>query len=146
LIGVVLLQKSEGGGLGVGGGGGGMSGLMTGRSTANLLTRTTAIIAAAFLATSLVLAIFAAHRERPRSILELPTSGSTAPAPAPAGQAPTGQPATGAPATGQPPAAPAPATGGTTTAPAGGAAPAGSATPPATPAPAPAQPQVPVGQ
>src|SRR5215470_20384692 len=95
LIGVVLLQKSEGGGLGVGGGGGGgMSGLMTGRSTANLLTRTTAIIAAAFLATSLLLAIFAAHRERPRSILEMPAPASTAPAPAPTGQAPTGKPAT----------------------------------------------------
>src|SRR2546429_977808 len=94
LIGVVLLQKSEGGGLGMGGGGGGgMSGLMTGRSTANLLTRTTAIIAAAFLVTSLVLAVFAAHRERPRSILDLPTSGSTAPAPA--GPAPAGAPAAG---------------------------------------------------
>jgi len=40
LIGVVLLQKSEGGALGMGGGG--MSGFMTGRSTSNLLTRTTA--------------------------------------------------------------------------------------------------------
>ena len=83
LIGVVLLQKSEGGGLGIGGGGGGgMSGLMTGRSTANLLTRTTAIIAAAFLVTSLALAVFAAHRERPRSILDMPASTSTIPAPA----------------------------------------------------------------
>ena len=48
LIGVVLMQRSEGGGLGIGGGGGGgggggMSGFMTGRGTANLLTRTTAI-------------------------------------------------------------------------------------------------------
>ena len=47
LIGVVLLQKSEGGALGMGGGG--MSGFMTGRSTANLLTRTTAILAALLL-------------------------------------------------------------------------------------------------
>ena len=46
LVGVVLLQKSEGGALGIGGGG--MSGFMTGRSTANLLTRATAILAAAF--------------------------------------------------------------------------------------------------
>jgi preprotein translocase subunit SecG len=53
LIGVVLLQKSEGGALGMGGGG--MSGFMTGRSTANLLTRTTAFLAVGFFVTSLLL-------------------------------------------------------------------------------------------
>ena len=54
LVGVVLLQRSEGGGLGIGGsgGGGGMSGFMTGRATADLLTRTTAILATAFMVTS----------------------------------------------------------------------------------------------
>src|SRR6185437_1522436 len=57
LIGVILLQKSEGGALGMGGGG--MSGFMTGRSTANLLTRTTAILAAVFFLTSIVLALLA---------------------------------------------------------------------------------------
>jgi protein translocase SecG subunit len=46
LIGVVLLQRSEGGALGIGGGGGGGGGFLTGRGTANLLTRTTAILAA----------------------------------------------------------------------------------------------------
>ncbi|MGH6974115.1 MAG: preprotein translocase subunit SecG, partial [Stellaceae bacterium] len=51
LVGVILLQKSEGGALGIGGGG--MSGFMTGRSTANLLTRTTAILAAGFFLTSI---------------------------------------------------------------------------------------------
>ena len=56
LIGVVLVQKSEGGGLGIGGGGG-MSGFMTGRSTANLLTRTTAFLAAGFMLTSITLAV-----------------------------------------------------------------------------------------
>ena len=62
LIGVVLLQRSEGGGLGIGGasgGGGGMGGFLTGRGTANLLTRTTAILAAAFMVTSLALTILA---------------------------------------------------------------------------------------
>jgi preprotein translocase subunit SecG len=54
LIGVIMLQKSEGGALGMGGGGG-MSGFMTGRSTANLLTRTTAILALGFFLTSIVL-------------------------------------------------------------------------------------------
>lgn len=57
LVAVVLLQRSEGGALGIGGGsGGGMSGFLTGRSTANLLTRTTAILAAVFILTSLTLA------------------------------------------------------------------------------------------
>ncbi|MEC8026018.1 MAG: preprotein translocase subunit SecG, partial [Pseudomonadota bacterium] len=52
LIVVILLQRSEGGGLGIGGGaGGGMGGFMSARGTANLLTRTTAILAAAFMAT-----------------------------------------------------------------------------------------------
>lgn len=57
LVAVVLLQRSEGGALGIGGGsGGGMSGFLTGRSTANLLTRTTAILAVIFMVTSLTLA------------------------------------------------------------------------------------------
>ena len=50
MIGLVLLQKSEGGGLGMGGGGGGF---LTSRGTSNVLTRTTAILAAAFFVTSL---------------------------------------------------------------------------------------------
>jgi preprotein translocase subunit SecG len=53
LVGVILLQKSEGGALGMGGGG--MSGFMTGRSTANLLTRTTAFLAIGFFLTSVLL-------------------------------------------------------------------------------------------
>jgi preprotein translocase subunit SecG len=59
LIGVVLVQRNEGGGLGIGGGGGGggMSGFMTGRSAANFLTRITAILAAIFMVTSIVLTI-----------------------------------------------------------------------------------------
>lgn len=59
LIGVVLVQRSEGGGLGIGGGSGGMGGFMTARGTANFLTRTTAILAACFMGTSLLLAIMA---------------------------------------------------------------------------------------
>jgi preprotein translocase subunit SecG len=82
LIGVVLIQKSEGGGLGLGGGGGGgMSGLMTGRSTANLLTRTTAILAGCFMVTSILLAILAAHQHSSGgSILDqIPTSSTPVP-------------------------------------------------------------------
>src|SRR5271165_4348789 len=56
LIGVVLIQRSEGGGLGLGGGQG-MGNFMTGRGTANLLTRATAILGTAFFALSLGLAL-----------------------------------------------------------------------------------------
>jgi preprotein translocase subunit SecG len=85
LIGVVLIQKSEGGGLGLGGGGG-MSGFMTGRSTANLLTRTTAILAGCFMATSIVLAILAARQHSGgRSILDqFPAQTGPSPLTAPA--------------------------------------------------------------
>jgi preprotein translocase subunit SecG len=76
MVGVILIQKSEGGGLGMSGGGG-MSGFMTGRSTHNLLTRTTAILAAAFFATSIGLAIMAGTQRAPHSIIE-----QTQPAPA----------------------------------------------------------------
>ena len=56
LIGVVLIQRSEGGGLGIGTSQG-MGGFMGGRGTTNLLTRTTAILGAIFFALSLTLAL-----------------------------------------------------------------------------------------
>ena len=62
LIAVVLLQRSEGGALGMGGGGVG-GGFMTGRGAANALTRTTSVLAALFFATSLILAIRAGGGE-----------------------------------------------------------------------------------
>lgn len=55
LVGVVLLQRSEGGGLGIGGGSGG--GFMTSRGAASMLTRTTAFLAVGFFATSVALTI-----------------------------------------------------------------------------------------
>jgi preprotein translocase subunit SecG len=79
LIGVVLLQRSEGGGLGIGGGGG----FLTSRGTANVLTRTTAILAAVFFATSVVLTLIAGWERRPGSILGNP-SAPTAPGSPPA--------------------------------------------------------------
>ncbi|WP_353641748.1 preprotein translocase subunit SecG [Mesorhizobium sp. WSM2239] len=152
LVGVVLLQRSEGGGLGIGGG----SGFMTARGAANALTRATAILAIAFFATSLTLSVIARYGERPIDILDrVPAAGQgggagvldqlggsdaaptavptgddaavTPPAAAPA--VPTGDDAATSPAT-----TPAEPTGN-------GAA----ATPPATPAApaAPATPQVP---
>jgi preprotein translocase subunit SecG len=91
LVGVVLLQKSEGGALGMGGGG--MSGFMTGRSTSNLLTRATAILAATFMTTSVLLVVLHNRERAPRSILEqgapatpaapaVPTAPQPAPTPA----------------------------------------------------------------
>ncbi|XUM20892.1 preprotein translocase subunit SecG [Bradyrhizobium oligotrophicum S58] len=65
LIGAVLLQKSEGGGLGMGGG----AGFMSSRGTANLLTRTTAILALLFFLTSLSLTWLAGYDRKPTSIL-----------------------------------------------------------------------------
>jgi len=77
LVGVVLLQKSEGGALGIGGGGGG--GFLTGRGTANLLTRTTAGLAAAFFTTSILLTLLANH-SAPRGSVFDSVPGTTAPA------------------------------------------------------------------
>jgi preprotein translocase subunit SecG len=93
LVGVVLLQKSEGGALGMGGGG--MSGFMTGRSTANLLTRVTAILAAAFMATSILLVVMHNRDRAPRSIIDqgapaAPAAPAAPPAPQP--QTPPAEP------------------------------------------------------
>src|SRR5262245_4874269 len=121
MVGVVLLQRSEGGGLGIGGG----SGFMTARGAANALTRATATLPAAFFATSLGLSLMARYGERPIDILDrVPTTqgqggggsgvrdqlgGSDIPAP----PAASGQTAPAAGGT-------APANGGAATAPAAG--------------------------
>lgn len=133
LVGVVLLQRSEGGGLGIGGG----SGFMTARGAANALTRATAILATAFFISSLGLSLLARYyTDRPTDILNR----------LPAGQSETGGKgvldqlggsATPAPAPAQPNTA-APAAQGTENAPA-------AATPDAAPQPAPAN-QAPVAQ
>lgn len=90
LVAVILIQRSEGGGLGLGGGTAG--GLMTARGSANLLTRTTAILATAFMLTSLLLAILAGRDRRAEAIIEEPAATAPAPAPAPAEQGPPAPP------------------------------------------------------
>lgn len=86
MVGVILIQRSEGGGLGIGGGT--MGGMTTARGAANLLTRTTAILAAAFMTTSIILAIMAGRPSQPTSIIDaLPVPAQQAPA-APAAPAP----------------------------------------------------------
>lgn len=69
LVGLVLLQRSEGGALGIGGGGGG-GGFMSGRGAANLLTRVTALFAAAFFVTSILLTLVAQQGRGPGAGLD----------------------------------------------------------------------------
>jgi preprotein translocase subunit SecG len=83
MIGVVLLQKSEGGGLGIGSAGGGF---LSSRGTANVLTRTTAILAAAFFAMSLLLSLLAGWDRKPRSIIQNTGAPTQQPPGAPLGQ------------------------------------------------------------
>jgi preprotein translocase subunit SecG len=84
MIGVVLLQKSEGGGLGIGGGGAGN--FLSSRGTSNVLTKTTAGLAVAFFATSLTLSILAGWGRQPTSVVRGTPAAPTAPGPAaPAG-------------------------------------------------------------
>jgi len=136
LVGVVLLQRSEGGGLGIGGG----SGFMTARGAANALTRATGILAIAFFATSLSLSLIARYGGKPIDILDQPPAqggtengggqgGGKGVLDQLGGNNTSTPPASGGTAT--------PPTTGGTTPPAGGTTP---------PAPAPAQPSVPNSQ
>ena len=92
LVGVVLLQRSEGGALGIGGGGGGGGaggGFMTGRGAGSALTKTTAILAACFFVTSLTLSILASqNRGSAPSILPAGSDGGLAPLQLPGATAP----------------------------------------------------------
>ena len=73
LIATVLLQKSEGGA-------GGGAGFMSSRGTANLLTRTTAVLAVGFFATSLFLSWYASYDRKPSSILGTTPASQSQPA------------------------------------------------------------------
>lgn len=86
MIGIVLMQKSEGGALGIGGGGGGAGGFLTGRGTANLLTRVTAGLACLFFVTSITLTILAGGGDRSRSRLNNAPTANTPAVPGDAAQ------------------------------------------------------------
>mmetsp|Transcript_22559 Transcript_22559/g.36731 ORF Transcript_22559/g.36731 Transcript_22559/m.36731 type:complete len:120 (+) Transcript_22559:94-453(+) len=80
LIGVVLVQRSEGGGLGMGGGG-----AVSGRAAATALTRVTWILAGAFICTSIALTVIAANNSSSSSVFDrlgtsAPAAEETAPA------------------------------------------------------------------
>lgn len=125
MTGVILLQRSEGGGLGIGGSSTPGGGLFSARGAANVLTRTTAFLAAAFFVTSISLTLLAHSSGRPSSIID--------------GAAPAGTVTPGVPSTPLPldvgPSVPSPTGGEDATQPAEPAA-----TPEATPAPTPATP------
>lgn len=109
MIGVILLQRSEGGGLGMARS---ESSLLTTRGTANLLTRATGILATAFFLTSLVLAVLAGRTSGGGSIFDRQTPAATPPAtsqpaaPPAAGAAPGATPGTAPTAPAPAPAAP----------------------------------------
>ncbi len=110
LIGVVLIQRSEGGGLGVGTSAG-MGSFMGGRGTANLLTRTTAVLGTTFLLLALVLALLSRGTSGVGGSL-LDSGPATPPAsstPASSGAVPAPTPAPASPAASAPAPAPAPA-------------------------------------
>ncbi|MDE2564065.1 MAG: preprotein translocase subunit SecG [Sphingomonadales bacterium] len=97
LVGAILMQQSEGGGLGVGGSPGG---LMSARGAASFITRATAILATVFVVLSIVLAALAVRESSASSIdTSLQRAAPTAPAPdplaAPAQQAPANDPLKG---------------------------------------------------
>lgn len=151
LTGVVLLQRSEGGGMGLGGGGGAPGGVMTGRQAANALTRLTWIFGIGLFVTSVALTVIAAQQSANVSVMD--RLGGAPTAPAPAGNLPQLPAYAPPPGAGQPVTPPAPEGAATTpaapvtTAPATAPevppapvpteAPATATTPPVTQAPAP---------
>ena len=85
LVGVVLLQRSEGGGLGMGSSGGGGGGVMSGRQAATALAKLTWIFAACFIGTSVALTVFAARNAGGNSVIDaISTLDDTTPNGAPA--------------------------------------------------------------
>ena len=107
LIGTVMLQKSEGGGLVSS-----TSGFMTGRGTANVLTRTTALLAAGFFLTSLALSWLAGLDRKPTSIINPGGAGQEAPLSAPVAPLSSGSGGVLNQLQGRGPAAPSPAPSG----------------------------------
>lgn len=107
LVAVILMQRSEGGGLGMGGG---PSGLMTARGAADFLTRATTILATLFVLMSIGLAALASVRNRP-STIDTSLARPTPAAEAPAGPSPADPLAGPAAATSQPAQQPVPGPG-----------------------------------
>ena len=92
LIAVILMQRSEGGGLGVGGS---SSGFMTARGAADFLTRSTAVLGGLFIVLSIVMAAIAGATREP---VKIDTSLANKVAPAEQPQPQQAQPVQPAPA------------------------------------------------
>ena len=142
---VVLLQRSEGGALGMGGGGSGLGGLFSARGATNTLTRTTVILGTLFFVTSMSLTLLTLGTRQPTSIINpgqpVGVPGAPGAPPSlpglPSLPTPTGTPAPGGALTPPPAIAPAPALAPAPAAPAPATPPAAPATKaPAAPAPA----------
>jgi len=93
LVGVILLQKSEGGGLGTGGGASGGASFLSGRAAGNLLSKATVTLAICFMVTSILLAVIATRQSRGEgdlleAIMKPQPPAVTEPAPQPKAQAP----------------------------------------------------------
>jgi preprotein translocase subunit SecG len=97
LVVVILLQRSEGGALGMGGGGSGLGGLFSPRGAADTLTRTTGILAILFFLVCLALNLFALRGRNEKSILDSSSPASTLNAPLPKPAAPANAPAPAVP-------------------------------------------------
>jgi preprotein translocase subunit SecG len=82
LIGLILLQRSEGGALGIGGSGGGGGSIFSARGVGNTLTRATAILAVCFFATSIGLTMLATHKGKGTSVFEPAPATTNGAAPA----------------------------------------------------------------
>ena len=102
LVGVILMQRSEGGGLGVGGS---PTGLMSARGAADFLTRSTAVLATLFVLLSIVLAALAVNKGSGQAVDTSLDRSVTAPAPAANPLAPAAVPASPAGAPAETPAA-----------------------------------------
>lgn len=73
MVGVILMQRSEGGGLGMGGGASGS--MFSARGTSNLLTRVTAVLAALFMGNCLLMGVISKHTVRESTSILAPISG-----------------------------------------------------------------------
>ncbi len=94
LVGIVLIQRSEGGGLGIGGGGGNPGGLMSARGAADFLTRTTKWLAVVFVALAIVMAAVAVKASSGTSTVDTSLQRTPLPAAGTQPQAPSQAPAT----------------------------------------------------
>ena len=98
MIGLILLQRSEGGGLGIGGGSGGLGAFAGPRATANMLTKATMTCFALFVGLSLLIGILAGGAHAQKGLIDqLAETPAAATVPAKTAEVPAAKTATDAP-------------------------------------------------